>query len=278
MSTLKQQLLVAQQIFADTEIPTMPKEVLELTNLFALEEFPDINKIQNIISENTSLVAELIKVANHKQFISPRKTEVISIRDAIDVIGLTRLKNLVISIGYQLQNQNPSLREISEFNLYTAKVASEIAFYVEGVSEDEAYLAGLFHNAGTLLFSAKFKNYDAIFQETIGLSYSANNTEKAHFKTSHTIAGLLVAKQWQLDNIFNQVILMHHQVDLGKIANDKARSLIAVVQLAIASVTKAIYVNHSHEEAELMQQNSLAELMIEPELIEEIQIAIASEL
>jgi len=159
LNSLKQQLLVAQHIFAVTEIPTMPKEVLELTNLFAVEEFPDINQLQNIISENASLVAELIKAANHQQYITQRKSKVISIRDAISVIGLTRLKNLVISIGYQLQSQKTSLREISEFNLYTAKVASEIAFYVEGINEDEAYLAGLFHNAGTLLFSAKFKNW-----------------------------------------------------------------------------------------------------------------------
>lgn len=278
MSHLKQQLVVAQQLFADTEIPTMPREVLQLVALFAKDEFPDLGDVQSLISENAALTAEVIKLANQKQFLSPRQSQVMSIRDAIDVIGLRRLKNLVISISYQMQSLGPGMEEISEFSILIARVASEIAFYVEDTSEDEAYLAGLFHNAGCLLFATKFANYNAVFQKSIAYSYRAPQLEKQNYQTSHTVAGILVAKKWQLDNLFNQVILMHHQVDLQKLENIKVRTLIAIVQMAIALVTQACYAKLSSEETQQMLASAQNELMLDEEIVEEILSALHSDL
>ncbi|HHT00222.1 MAG TPA: HDOD domain-containing protein, partial [Thiomicrospira sp.] len=219
----------------------------------------------------TSLTAEVIKIANEKQFLSPRQTSVLSIRDAINVIGLKRLKNLVISVGFQLQNNNLAVEEVSDFNVNVARVASELTFYTEGVSEDEAYLAGLFHNAGTLLFATKYPDYDQVFLESLQYAYRGTQLENSNYGTTHTVAGILVAKKWQLDNLFNQVILMHHQRNLSKIGNSKARTLISIVQLAIALVTQSLFSNYSGEEVDQMLANSCAELMIEETLLADIR-------
>jgi len=269
--SLKDQLIQAQHMFAETPIPTMPKEVIELNHAFEKEEFPDLNQLSELISPNMTLVAEIIKLANQKQFLSPRRTQVLKIRDAIDVIGLKRLKNLVVSVGYQLHFANSALAEIAEFNLHTARVASEIAFHLPQINEDEAYLAGLFHNAGALLFAARFDNYDEVFANSLGAAYTAPKIEKMHFSSSHTVAGLLVAHKWRLDNVFNQVILMHHQANLSTIQNDKARTLVAIVQLAMMLVVEVIYPHQYCEEAFGMMCNSQEELMFEDSLVNELR-------
>jgi hypothetical protein len=64
---------------------------------------------------------------------------------------------------------------------------------------------------------------------------------------------------------------MHHQRNLSKIGNSKARTLISIVQLAIALVTQSLFSNYSGEEVDQMLANSCAELMIEETILADIR-------
>jgi len=277
MNPLKQQLIHAHKLFANVEIPTMPKEVMELNQLFQQDEFPDLNVMEKIISQNAALAGEVIKISNEPQFLRPRGSAVHSIKDALNVIGLNRLKNLITSVGAIMAFKNRGFEEVNEFNLNVAKIASELSQYTEEVKEDEAYLAGLFHNAGTLLFAAKFEDYDKVFLSSLKFAYRANLLEEKKYQTSHTIAGMLVGKQWQLDKFFNQIILLHHQRDLSKIEDTHVRTLIAIIQVSIALVTQTLFEEYSSEEVDLMLQNASSELLLEDDYLDEFRSILLSD-
>ncbi len=277
MNSLKKQLINAHQLFANTPIPAMPKEVIELTQLFAKDEFPDMNLLNEIISQNATLAGEVIKISNEPQFLKPRILAVSSIRDALNVIGLKRLQNLVISVGYQIQTQNIGFVEVSEFSLNVAKIASEVSNCTADISEDEAYLAGLFHNAGAMLLASRFPNYREVFLHSLGRPFQTTLLEAEQYQTSHTIAGILVAKKWNLNNLFNQVILLHHQKNLGSIRDSKARSLIAIVQVASAIVIQGLFPEYSSEDVDLMLAHGSEELMLEEHCLENFRSVLNSE-
>ncbi len=277
MQSLKQQLINAHQLFANTPIPAMPKEVLELRQLFAKEELPNMILLEEIISQNTTLAGEVIKISNEPQFLRPRISSVLNIRDALNVIGLKRLQNLVISVGYQIQTQKISFVEASDFSINVAKMAAEVSKSVINISEDEAYLAGLFHNAGTMLLADRFPNYQHIFLNGLGHPFQSTLLEAEQYQTSHTIAGILVAKKWGLSKLFNQAILLHHQKDLSKIENNKARTLIAVIQVASAIVIQGLFAVHSGEDIDLMLANGSEELMLEEHYLENLRSVLISE-
>lgn len=269
MSHLKEKLQHAHTIFKETPIPTIPKEVIELRNKFANSEFPDLNELAEIIGQNPTLAGEVVMVANKPYCLGNRLTEVQSIRDAVDVIGLTRLKNMVMSMGFKMQMDSMALAEVVHFMLAVASVAAEVAQDIEDISADEAYTAGLFHNAGTLLMASHFDDYDKVFMNGLKYGYRAPMLEDNHYGVNHTIAGLIIAQKWELDRRFTQVMFMHHQHKLDKISDSKTRTLIAIVQMASSIVIQSEYTDYSGDEVELLLQNAMNELMVKDDMVEE---------
>ena len=278
MSTLKEKLLHAQTLFVHVQIPAMPKEIIEINRLFAEQEIPDLAELTRIISQNATLVGEVIRIANAPVFMGTRQQEIINIKDAIQVIGVKRLKNLVTSVGYQMQTGNMGLEEVNEFSFRSALVAAELAQYVDGVSEDQAYLAALFHNAGAMLMAAAFRDYDQIFMQSLSQPYSILALESTRYQTAHTIAGLLVARQWHLNSLLSHVIVLHHQKSLTKIEDDQVRTLVAMIQLANAIVTQVVFPDHQGEEVTTMLASAQTELFVEDSVIQHLIGVLQSEL
>lgn len=269
--SLKEKLVHTQTIFENTPTPVMPKEVIQLNDLFTKEEYPDLSALQNIINKNTFLAGEVIKIANEPQFLKPRLFPVLSIREALQVIGLKRLQNLVTCVAFEMQAQSINLKANMVFSVLVARIACAISEKVKDVNEDEAYLAGLFHNAGCLLLSAEFgEAYNPSFLNELQLAHSVVDEEDARYQTNHTLAGVIIAKRWALDPLLVQTILLHHQPDLTLIKNAKTRQLVAVLQLAIALVTQTAFKKYSGEEVDEMRQNAASLLELEDEFIEEL--------
>jgi len=273
---LKAQLLVAKEMMAGTEVPMMPAEVVQINRIFLQTEFPDVGEITEIIERNTTLSGELIKVANEPGFSQPNAEEVKSVKQAIDAIGMSRLKNLMTSLGFKGQIKGAIFDSILDHSIDVARVAAALAGWVEGVSVDIAYMAGLFHNAGAIILAMKYEDYEKYFLNTITNCYSGTVLELKRYKVTHGIYGLLVAQKWRLDKIMSQLILLHHQKDLSKIKNDQVRTLVALVQLANCIVSEVTFNNYMGSEIKQMMQTAKNELMIGSEVINEIRIAVLS--
>ncbi|WP_173291758.1 HDOD domain-containing protein [Thiosulfativibrio zosterae] len=273
---LKQQMVLAHQMMSGFEIPMMPAEIVELQRLFSSTEFPDMQEVASIIERNTVLSGEVIKLANQPIFLRKGADQVKSIKGALDALGVGRVKNLVIGLGFKAQVKGHVFDALIDHSLDIARVSAAVSRWVDGVDADEAYLAGLFHNAGAFILAMKFDDYEDFFYKTITHCYSGLAREAQRYKVSHNVYGLLISKKWNLDNVFSQVILVHHQKDLSKIANEKVRTLVAIIQLANAIVSEVSFDTYLGSEVREMSENAQQELLIAPDVVSEIRLSVMS--
>lgn len=273
---LKQQIQLAQTQLAGFQVPPLPAELIQLQSIFQTTEFPDMSEVAQIIGRNTVLTGELIKVANQPQFLRKGSDSVQTIKGAIDSLGMTRLKNLVFGLGFKAQIPELAFDELMEHTLDVANVAASLSHWVEGVSVDEAYMSGIFHNAGAIIMEMKFGDYRTTFFNTLTNCYSGLSKEIKQYQVSHGVYGLLVAKTWRLHSRYAQVMLMHHQRDISVIKDDHVRALVAIIQLANVLVSEVSFDRFIGQEVKEMSMISREELMIDSDVVDEIRTALLS--
>lgn len=200
---------VAENILKSIRIPPCPEVVVALMKE-AEQDDVDFNKLVKLISGDVGLAASMLKTANSPFFAL--RSKVSSVQQAVSVLGL---KNMIqIVRGSALQNALGGgavhMERFWDRSNFTAVVASHISTHVEGVSREEAYTYGLFHDCGIPILMAKFPDY----KETLAASNrSAELTiviEDQHYSTNHAIVGNMLARNWCLPDYIGQAILAHH--------------------------------------------------------------------
>lgn len=269
MLTIQQQIEKAQSIFDTDQLPAMPKEIIKLSLMLSDAQLPEINDVVQLISKNMNLAAEVIKTANLPMFSMHRHSETTSIREAVDLIGLKQLKSMVMGIFYSMEYLGRAREEINHLSLNTASLCAMLSFRVHGLNEEQAYLAGLFHNAGAILMTNFFEDYDQVFMTTLNQPYHIKTIECDAYNASRNIGGLLLAKKWRLSKYIGRVIYQAHKRNLKDIENDTVRLLVALIQLSEACLIKSEYPDYYSEEVEQMYQNANDELVISEEDIQE---------
>lgn len=199
-----------KNLLSGIKIPPRPTVIGELMREAALSQ-PNINKIANLISSDPAMSAAVLKVAN-SAFLG-LKTKVLSIPLAVLLVGAKNICS--IALGAQLNKLVTGNSEITKFfwkySSEMALVSKYIAKKVNYINEDEAYLLGLFHEAGIILLSQKFKNYEEKYFEFLrdNSSYITEN-EETNFGATHSLVGALMAKMWELPDYLIKAIAIHH--------------------------------------------------------------------
>ncbi|OYZ07643.1 MAG: hypothetical protein B7Y29_03770 [Thiotrichales bacterium 16-46-22] len=166
--TFEQKLRRAFQAIQGVTIPDLPEEVIALNNEVS-SRYPNTQNMVAIISKNALLAADVLRIANSPAM---RPKQVIkTIPQAVAILGTVNLKNMVLASALkQAFGGNGTIREIMDNSADVAFCMAELANGVHGVSPDEAYLCGLFHNCGAFLLSCKdAKTYSEVFFQSLSL-------------------------------------------------------------------------------------------------------------
>ncbi len=271
---LKEQMRVANEQMKGFEIPSLPAELIALQTLLESTDYPDLTEVASIIERNTVLSGELIKVSNNIGFKMEESAEVCSVKEAIESLGLHRLKKLIFGLGFKTQVAEHVFDELINHSVEVANICVELSASVENLDAEDAYMAGLFHNAGAIIMAMRFPDYEPIFYNTISNCYSGLSKEIKVYQTHHGVFGLLVAREWKLQSRYAQVMLMHHQKNISVVKDDRIRALVAVVQLATTIVSEALFNSYLGEEVAMMKENAIAELMLDSADIDEIRLSL----
>lgn len=271
---LKEQLSGARAIIQQAGMISMPKEVIALQKLFMVQEVPNFADVAQIISQNVILAGEVVQTANLPSVKGRYPKEILSIKDAVDVLGVLRLKNLVKAIGLKLTVATPGLENLVKHSLSVANVSAIIAQQTQWVSTDEAYLLGLFHNVGALMLAKYDPQYLSIFDKSLTAPISSIEQEFKHYQTSHGVLGLLIAEEWGLEDVFKKVIVMHHEGDLQVIRNVELRQMVALVQLANVIVAEKVFQVYLTPELQKMAAQCVETLALDEEAINSLWRAI----
>jgi HD-like signal output (HDOD) protein len=145
-----------------------------------------------------------------------------------------------------------------------AVCASELAQHVQGVTPDEAYTCGLFHNCGSILLMIKDpEHYHDLFFKSYTFPLKAIEKEEELFDTNHTVTGLVLANKWNLDKNIISAIYQHHIMHCMDIENEKTRLLVGLLKVAngiVAEVSLGAYIS---KEMKDYMQDGVNTLMLE---------------
>lgn len=261
----------ALQAIDGVRIPDMPKEVMELDAVLS-SRFPNNQAIVNIIESNTKLSGEVLKTVNSP--IMKLKKTVTSIREAVEILGSLNLKNLILASALKnLFNQNEVI-EILDHAKDIAFCCAELSEHIHDVSRDEAYLIGLFHNAGSLLLASKDpSHYPKLFHKVHAQPHSGLELEVDAYGASHNNIGVIIGKKWQLPFEMLSVIMFHHQPP-SSIKNDKIRAMNSMIQLANVIVSEVSIGSYITEESRRYMDEAQEDLMINDDTVNSVRKAL----
>lgn len=202
----------AGELLKGIDIPPCPAVALNLMKE-ARRDDADSRKIVSLISGDVGLAAGMIKVANSPVFALARK--VANVQQAVTVLGLKNIMQIVagLSLRNSFASAKISLERFWERSNYHAIVAERVARRVPGLSANDAYTYGLFHECGVPILMLKFPTYvETLAKANKGLN--STRIEEELNGTNHAVAGCMLAKTWGLPVNIYQSIRYHHDVSV----------------------------------------------------------------
>ena len=170
--------------------------------------FPPFS-VQRLGVGSIKLSGMLLKQVNSAAY--GLKSKVNSISQAVVILGLKSLKNVLLASALR-----EALGDQSEFDSdfwkqanATAVVSEALSQAVFGVSSEDAFLAGLFQDAGVLICEKKHARYNEVYRHSHSIISSILDFDRKILKTTHMAVSYLLAKQWELpDHICDAIFLL----------------------------------------------------------------------
>ena len=174
-----------------------------------------------------AIALKILRVANSAVYGLPGRVN--SLRQAVVVLGFRAVRNLALSVAAAdvfTSDGDASYHALWTHSLACATVATLLS-KVDGISHEQAFLAGIVHDAGKLILldAVADKYYDVVANSPPEERIAA---ERAAFGTDHLELGLRCADEWGLPMDISTAIANHHDPLNPKLAP----SLVDVVHVA----------------------------------------------
>ncbi len=193
------------------DLPTIPYTAQLVLQKLANPEV-SVKKLEEIILQDPSLSARILKLANSPFYGRPRTIKTIT--EATVVIGLNTLKSLVIASAVREFLKNFGLVEklLWEHSLSVAFIARHLATKRRLKNPEELFLGGLLHDIGKIILQIKATERMTTVIETLYSGETADSIklELEVFGFTHAHVGQLVARKWQFAYEIEEAIGYHH--------------------------------------------------------------------
>jgi HD-like signal output (HDOD) protein len=198
---------------------------------------PNLTLIGQLIKKDVTLFGAILRLVNSPAF---GFKDVKTIDRAIMLLGIQRIGKMVQVITLQ-QTLSAKLKMNRFWDTATevADITSVLAGQLTGLSPDDAYAAGMFHDFGIPLMMQAFDDFKELMAEAnrdSSLSLAARETERYGF--THYEVGYELGRQWLLPNVINMAIRYQPQFDNvidDRIAIDDietVKALMALLEMA----------------------------------------------
>lgn len=209
------------------DLPTLPEMYLSISRL--IREDADVDKIAKVIEKDLSIASRILRIANSAFY----GTHTGSIRQAIMFIGLSNMKNLILShsVFENTTVQRGVFQHLwahaNRTNIITSMIYTEFL----GRKIPQIYAsAGLLHSIGLIVLWMRngAKYLDVIAQEG-GEGAQVSHIERDTFKVTHEELGAYLLNWWDLPLPIVEAALYHHRPSDDMIIN---KELVGVIHIA----------------------------------------------
>ena len=234
-------------------LPAFPKVVPKLLDCLR-KDAPSLDSLVMIARHDPVISAAILATANRLRRMRALP-DLFDLFAAASIIGFDKIRQIIISVRLNgFISQGSSYSYFVEHSLGVAIVAQELAVMAR-ISPAEAYVAGILHDVGQLLFFVQDANlYHDIRREAIQ-NGNLLQLEADAFGLDHCQMGILLASYWKLPNTIMQAIGGHHKPDTVWM-----NGLQAVINLA-ETLCKALDLPHSPHNRVTTVSNSALEFL-----------------
>lgn len=185
------------------ELPQFPENIAQIQKLL---NDPD-SKLSDIaahISNDVALTTDLLKLVNSAAFSLAKQCT--SITEAVKLVGIRGIKNLLYSIGsiHILGSTSEEQKALWEHSYKSGFFAYNLArnFLKKHVVTEDAYVCGLLHDLGKIVLSAL---YPELLEKLEGVKKTHNIPDKV-FDTlltgiNHAEIGAALAEKWNFPRL-----------------------------------------------------------------------------
>ncbi|MBN1411953.1 MAG: HDOD domain-containing protein [Spirochaetales bacterium] len=197
-------------------LPQFPENLIYLQKLISDPE-SKINEISRQVSSDPSLTAELLKLVNSPIYMVAKKVENIS--EAIKLVGMKGLRNLLYSYGSQmiLGKKYKEMKQLWNHSYKVAVYAYNIAKNFRKMDIiDDVFVGGILHDLGKIIFSSLHPNLLTKIQKFgTDKGIASDMLENIAGGMNHAEIGALIAEKWNFPDQLVASIKWHHEVNLA---------------------------------------------------------------
>jgi len=197
----------------------------------------------------------VLKISNSSFYGCQRQIQTLS--HAIVVLGFATLKSLVVAASVKQVYQPYGLTEkmLWEHSFGAGLAARIIANESRLVSDEEAFLGGLFHDIGKIIMNTMNRQqFQDVMQRCYNDGLTFEEAERLVYSYTHSEVGGLVIKKWNFPDMLMYAVLNHHTFEFAEDEDPYQVSLTCVVGLADLFCRKAgIGIREPDDELDLLQ-------------------------
>ncbi|HHT9137409.1 MAG TPA: sensor domain-containing diguanylate cyclase [Candidatus Wunengus sp. YC60] len=270
---------VLKIVLESPSLPTLPTVACKLISISSNDEI-GMKDIANLISNDASLSAKVLKVANSAFYDFPCKIS--TIQQAVSRLGMNAIKNLVFSFSF-LSVKAKSKKAVFNYEKFWEQslsnaVAAKLIMAEIGKSDwEEIFVAGLLQNIGELIIATSLpQQYEQVLSETFNSEKSALELERQIIGADHAFIGYEVTKKWRFPATLLTPILYHHCPE-GYEGDDKKLKLAVDVIYLSGIITSILYSNNPQKYHQKFLGESKTLLDFNDEIIDKILKLVVSE-
>ncbi|AEJ18188.1 HDOD domain-containing protein [Gracilinema caldarium] len=231
--TRVENLSILSQAIVDqvTSLPQFPDNIVMIQKLIN-DPKSEMADIARQISMDPAMTADLLKIVNSAQFMLSKKVD--SISEAVKMVGIRGIKNLLYSYGTQkiLGDDTTDKRILWDHSYKTAFYAYNLAknFRKDRNLLDDVYVGGILHDMGKIIFAnvhPDLLNKIKAFCSEKGIP--ASTFEDLSAGLNHAEIGALIAEKWNFPDNLVSAIRLHHDPN---VAPTEFKDLVETVYLA----------------------------------------------
>jgi HD-like signal output (HDOD) protein len=228
---------ILQKLELIEKLPTLPVVVNQITQLIQSNR-SNMTQIAAVIARDQAIASRVIRLVNSAYY--GLKTRVTSIQQAITLLGLNTVRNIVTGIAivktFDDETCSISMFDRQKFwlsSFFCALLSKNIALHRGSNNCEDYFIAGLLHDMGILVLDQFFH------QEFKDVIYACLKSGDQYFEvenrilgTNHCAIGDYLAKKWKLPEVFANCIRAHHQPLFALKDPDTIIDLLFTVHLA----------------------------------------------
>ena len=214
------------------KLPSLPHILIKLLRACRDEDIC-FDTISDIISRDAALSAKIVSVANSPVYGRARHLK--SLKHTLMFLGLDTIKSIAITAAVQQffsrysNDKSQFLKSFWKHSLNAALLARSLAKLTSYKYVEEAYIAGLLHDIGKLVFETH-AGFD--YNRLAHGIYPADEVlaqEQAQFDITHDELGGRLMEKWEMTPVVCDAVRYHH-AELDDIQD--AHHLVKIINLA----------------------------------------------